>query len=226
MAPLQIDVYGSSSVSRVAERAHLIVEVSSKGLSQEKVSEEVMTTSNTLRQRFQELSPKNTDGLTTNEASITQFSMTSFSTNSHLPKDKEGKELKREYNASTTFHIIFRNFEKLGEVATGLSRTPRVAIRSTQWRLTDATVESLGSESRQAAMRDAIHKAKDYADVLGRDVVAIEVSDTGARSHGRTMQGAGRSRGTMVNTQGVDGLSIEPEDVELSTSINVKFQAD
>jgi hypothetical protein len=58
MAPLEITLKGSSIISRYAERAILLVNVSSEGTSQEAVSEDVTSTSNKLVKIFKELAPK------------------------------------------------------------------------------------------------------------------------------------------------------------------------
>ena len=224
MAPLNIEVTGKSLIHRTAERGHLKADVSSTGKSQEIVSDNVTQTCNKLRSMFHDLAPKTAEGLATADAPVTQFSMSAFSTSSYVPRDKDNNELEREYTARTTFTTIFRDFAKLGEITSQLFRMPYVAVGDTEWKLTPDTIESLGSESRKAAMQDAIRKARDYAEVLGREPVAVEVKDSGSYSHGRTMQTARRSRGN-EKTQ-VDGLTLEPEDVSLKTEIHVRFQAD
>ena len=207
MVPLTINIQGESVIGRVAERAVLTLTVSSTGKSQTTVSEDVTSTCNNLRSIFQDLAPKNADGLAPADAPVTQFSMSSFLTSSHLPRDKDGKELEREYDASTRFTIIFRDFGKLGQITSMLFRMPHVEIENTDWRLTPATIEGLGSESRKAAMEDAIRKAKDYGDVLGRNPVAVEVRDSGYQSYGRTKQTA-RRRAIDVAKGQVDGESL------------------
>ena len=228
MAPLTIDVTGESTISRVAERGVLTIHVSSTGKSQESVSEDVTRTCHNLRKTFSGLAPKNAEGLAPADAPVTQFSMSAFITRSHVPQDKDGRDLDhREYTANTSFTIIFRDFAKLGEMTSRLFRTPHVEISSTEWRLTPATLKSLGSELRKAAMRDAVQKAQDYADVLGRSPIAVEVTDQGTNRSGRTVQGTSRSRHSAAGSKAfVEGLVLEPEDVEWRSSIAVKFRAE
>lgn len=226
MTPLVIHVIGQSSISRVAERAKLSISVSSTEKTQALVSEQVTSTSNELREIFENLAPKNAEGLATDDAPVTQFSMGAFSTSSCVPRDKQGNELDREYTASSKFTAIFRDFSKLGEITSALFRMPHVEVDNTQWHLTQATMESLGSQSRKAAMQDAIQKAKDYADVVGKSPVAVEIKDDGSQSYGRTKQTARRARSDTSGFQAIAGpLTIEPEDVELRASIEVKFEA-
>ncbi|KAL9596547.1 MAG: hypothetical protein Q9219_005725 [cf. Caloplaca sp. 3 TL-2023] len=224
--PLTINVIGESTINRVAERAVLKALVKSTGPSQETVSQNVTETCNHLRNILLGLAPKNSEGLPSPDAAVTQFSMSGFSTSSYVPRDDDGKELDREFTASTRFEAIFRDFSKLGEVTSMLFRMQHVEVKSTEWRLTSATITSLGTESRKAAMEDAIRKAQDYAVVLGRTPVAIEVTDTGSRSFGYTAQELGHSRQSGASKQQVDGMTLEPEDVKYRTDIDVKFLAE
>lgn len=64
--------------------------------------------------------------------------------------------------------------------------------------------------------------------MLRRHAVAVEVKDSGYRLSGRTMQTSSRRPGVIDELKSkdqVDGLTVEPEEVELSTTIDVKFQA-
>lgn len=166
MAPLTIEVGGDSRITRAAERSVLHIRVSSTSKSQNDASQDVTYVCNKLRENFYNLSPKTTDGPTAPDAPVTQFTMSAFTTNSHVPRNDDGDEHAREFTASTRFTAIFRDFEKLGEITSSLFSMPHVEIECTEWRLTESTIQSLGSESRKAAMRDAIRKAKDYGEVL------------------------------------------------------------
>lgn len=227
MAPLNIGVTGDSKITRAAERGLLHIRVSSTSKSQNGASEDVTRTCNKLREIFHNLSPKTTDGRTAPDAAVTQFTMSAFSTNSHVPRNDDGEELAREFTASARFTAIFRDFEKLGEVTSSLFSMPRVEIERTEWRLSEPTIQSLGSESRKAAMRDAIRQAKDYGEVVERNPIAVKVEDCGSNSRGVASQelwGYTAARNTPKSQ--VNGISLKPEDVELKTSINVTFQAD
>ena len=227
MAPLMITVTGESTILRAAERGVLTVRVSSAGKSQDDVSEDVTGTCNKLRVLLEGLAPKNVQGFAPADAPVSQFSMSSFQTSSHVPRGDDGKELDREYKASTYFTIIFQDFQKLGEITSTLFRTPHVEIERTDWRLTPATLRSLGTEARQKAMRDAMQRAQDYCDVLERHAVAVEVTDYGSgQSYRVASQELSRPRGSSASKTQVDGMTLEPEDVELKSSVDVKFQAD
>ncbi|MCJ1383212.1 hypothetical protein MMC17_006325 [Xylographa soralifera] len=220
---LKINVTGESVVSRHAERGVLSIAVSSQGPSQETVSQDVTLASNHLRTTFKAASPKTASGEAALDAAITVFSMTALNTQTWIPQDRSGNPLPpRLYSAKCNFHVIFRDFDKLAEVASMLFTTPHVSIESTKWRLTDDTLAGLASESRKMAMRDAVRKANDFAEVIGRQVFAVEITDHGSSTGQRTKQTARMER-PPVDAKGIGTLALEPEDVELTASVEVKF---
>ena len=116
-------------------------------------------------------------------------------------------------------------------MATTLLTMPLVSISKVEWRLTDATKASLASESRREAVKDAVIKAGDYAAVLGRGKPeAVEVSDGDGNFssyaqgfHSRVAvhrgeYGRGQQEGEI--------LDLEPESVQLNTTVTVKFLAE
>jgi len=223
MAPLEIRVKGSSTITHRAERGVLTVLISSSGLSQEIVSQEVKSATNSVQELFRELAPKDGLGYPTRSAAITVFSMTSLRTRTWIPEDNNGKPLSpRQYNANVRFEVIFKDFTKLGEVIATLFNMPHVEIEGTEWRLTDATKAGLGSDSRKAAMQDAVAKARDYAEVIGREVAAVEILDE-LTTYGRRTKQMARMAETTSSVNTVSGISLEAEDVELSASVMVKF---
>ena len=135
MAPLKIKLNGYSVITRHAERAIVLVEVSSEGSSQETVSNDVTSTSNSLAKIFKDLASRSEDGSATPDAPITIFSMTSMSTRSWIPsvsRNSENAQLPRQYQATTMFKVIFRDFNKLGEVSATLFKTPHTTIDETE----------------------------------------------------------------------------------------------
>ena len=253
MPPVTITAQGTSTIFRRAERAVVTVYVSSEDTSQEKVSKEVTLTTNELRSMLKGLSPKTETGMSfplvnpwdtswqislrrdigevTPDAPVTYWKNSTLSTSSHRPTDDKGRKLDRLFYARTSFEIKVRNFERLGSLATTLSTMPLVSINRVEWRLTDATKASLASESRREAVKDAVIKAGDYAAVLGRGKPeAVEVSD-GTGNYGSYAQGfhsrlAMHGGGHGHGQQEGELLDLEPESVQLNTTVTVKFLAE
>lgn len=227
MAPtLVISVFGESTINRVAERSIMKIGVFSTGKSQQSVSKDVTDTCKELHEIFVKLAPKDAGGLATADAPVTQFSMSKFSTNSYIIVDEDVKESEYDFMARTNFTAIFQDFAKLGEITSMLFQMPNVQVHGIEWSLIPTTIKSLGFESRKAAMQDAMRKASDYAEVLGRSLVAIEVKDEVLNQpYGTTCQLLQRSRGEVGKDQ-PDEMILEPEDVQIRTEIDVKFQTE
>ncbi|KAL8940347.1 MAG: hypothetical protein Q9216_002859 [Gyalolechia sp. 2 TL-2023] len=224
--PLAISVIGSSTLYRKAEAGVLNATVTATSLSQEEVSGDVIKTCNKLRSLFVGLAPKDGEGYATADAPVTRFTMGGVTTSSQCPLDNNRKRLEIEYTATAAFIAVFRDFDKLGETISDLFRTPHVRLSPTGWRLTEATNKSLGAESRRLAMQDAIKKAQDYAGVLDRMPMAIEVSDSNLpdyRGVSHETMACSYSRSSGVH---LEGMTLEPEDVKVTTQVHVKFQAD
>ncbi|KAF3027452.1 hypothetical protein E8E15_009427 [Penicillium rubens] len=178
MAPLKIVLDGSSSTTRQPERAALSFVVKATGKNRESVSKEVTETSNEINRLFKDLSPKTETGETIKGSPVTSFSSTSLQTWSQVPSDKSGKPLPTVYHATLSLNALFQDFTKLNEVVGGLFSYPNIEIQSLEWCLTEVTQKALSSESREEAMRDAVRKASDYARVIGREVVAVEIRES------------------------------------------------
>ncbi|KAK7699877.1 hypothetical protein SLS64_011307 [Diaporthe eres] len=241
---LKIHVNGSASVFRTAERGVLHVEVSSTTTSQADASSNVSSITETMINTFRRFAQKTEDGLYPHpSAGITAFSASAPETSTFIPRAKNGRELKtapKEYTATTTAEVIFRDLELLARLANELSAMENVSITQTEWRLTDATHATICREARVKAMKDAVQKAEDYAGVVGREVVAVKVEDGPANiAHsGRTKQTARRagplaqapaqawtSRATAQTDQGVtiEGPALEPSTITVSARVDVRF---
>ncbi|CAG8088223.1 unnamed protein product [Penicillium nalgiovense] len=178
MAPLKIVLDGNSSTTRQPERAALSFIVKATGENRESVSKEVTETSNEINRVFKDLSPKTETGETIQGSPVTSFSSTSLQTWSQVPSDSSGKPLPTVYHATLSLNALFQDFTKLSKVVGGLFSYSNIEIQSLEWCLTEATQKALSSESREEAMRDAVRKANDYARVIGREVVAVEIRES------------------------------------------------
>ena len=223
MAPLEFKVTGSATVTRRAERCTLTLAISSSGPSQGEVSQNVKSTTITVNVLLKELAPKDKYGDPTPSAVIAVFSMTPLRTCTWIPQNNDGNRTpRRQYNANVRFEVIFQNFIKLGEVIATVSKMPHVEIENMDWRLTDATRANLASEVRNNAMQDAVDKARDYAKVVGRVVAAVEIWDEMV-THGRMTKQTPRIPEATSSMDAVSGIALEPEDVQMSLNVQVKF---
>lgn len=244
---LKIHVNGSASVFRTAERGVLHIEVSSTTTSQVEASSNVNTTTENMINTFRRFAQKTEDGLYPHpSAGITAFSASAPETSTFIPRAKNGRELKtapKEYTATTTAEVVFRDLELLARLANELSAMENVSITQTEWRLTDATHAAICREARVKAMKDAVQKAEDYAGVVGREVVAVKVEDGPANVaySDRIMRQTARRGGPMAQTimprqapipssstqtdQGmtIAGPALEPSTITVSARVDVNF---
>ncbi|OQD96135.1 hypothetical protein PENSOL_c017G11987 [Penicillium solitum] len=184
MGILTITVGGSSVITRRPERGVLNLTVNAKGSTRGIVSHKVLETTNELNQLFKELSPKTESRDPTADAAVVTYSSTSLRTWSWNIQN-EGSVFKvQEYRGNLSFAAVFRDFTKMSEVAGKLVAYSDVDINSIDWELTAATKKALSSESRKEAIRDAVQKANDYTEVIGRKVAAVEIRDGGNSSFG------------------------------------------
>ena len=232
MAPIEISVTGSSSIQRHPERAFLTLRVSSTGPSQATVSQEVTLRSNGINQLLNELATKSETEQATSDAPVTDFSVGFLKSWSELPHDKKGQPRERVYHAQVNINAYFRDFGKLSEVVAQLLALPNVEISGITWQLTKPTRKALGSESRKLAMLDAVERARDYADVVGREVFAVEIDDEprSGPSAGYQMmmmqQRAPQMPIGYAGNQGEGGLDLTPQNIDVAHSVQVKFRGE
>ncbi|KAJ5970612.1 uncharacterized protein N7479_000530 [Penicillium vulpinum] len=192
MEALKIKVCGESSITRLAEEGALRLTVESEGSDLDSVSKEVISRSNELSELFKALSPKTNTGTATANAAVTKFASTFLRTRNYTPYDKDNKLLPKVYQASMSLSIVFRDITKLSQVVGQLVAYSNVEISSIDWSLSEATQKTLRSQMRREAIRDAVTKANDYAEEVGRQVYPVEIVDGGQSAVTQHAQG-GRS---------------------------------
>lgn len=182
MAPLRVTVAGSSSTTRKPERGVLNLTVNGEGSSRESVSNNVTETSNELSKLFRELSSKSDALESSPDTAVVNFSSTSLRTWRWRPSNGGIGFQNLEHRGNLSLVAVFRDFAKMSEVVGKLVGYANVDINSIGWELTEATQKALSSESRKEAIRDAVQKANDYTDVIGRKVAAVLIEDGGTPS--------------------------------------------
>lgn len=245
MAPqLEIYVDGKGSVFRTAERGVVHLSVSSTSTDQSTAFVDVKGTVETLTQKFRSFATKTNDGRPHPTAGITTFTVSPLNTSSHFQRDHNYHEIKskpKEHTVRSTAEVVFRNLELLSDISHELANMPHVSIVNSEWRLTGPTRMEIEREARVKAIKDAVQKAEDYAGVVGRQVVAVEIKD-GPSSNSTSrpyyfgapaqmphlqmqmqqqqmaqVQAGGSPSVTM------DGPALEPRTITVSAQVNAKF---
>lgn len=244
MAPqLEIYVDGKGSVFRTAERGVVHLSVSSTGIDQTKVFVDVKDTVETLTQKFRSFATKTEDGRPHPLAGITTFTVSPLNTSSYFQRDHNYHELKskpKEFVVRSTAEVVFRNLELLSEISHELANMPHVSIVSSEWRLTGPTRIEIEREARVKAIEDAVQKANDYAGVVGRQVVAVEIKDGPSSNSASRPYYFGGGPAQMQQQQmqqaqqraqqvaapasvAMDGPALEPRTITVSAQVNAKF---
>jgi uncharacterized protein YggE len=231
MAPIVIMVTGSSTITRKAERATLIIGVSDTGPIQKDAVEHVTATAKQLQAGFKLLAPTEGGGSTSSRPAITRWSMSNLTTGQWAVW-MSGQST-TTYRAATTIEVRFADFEKLSAACADLTRLPYVSIRSLSWSLSENTTASLASESRRQAVADAVAKAQDFGKAFGRDkITPVEITDENSLAAPQRMPplafGSAITRSTApTGTQAPEsGLSFEPEEVNIRCSVRIRFEAE
>ncbi|OJD18629.1 hypothetical protein ACJ73_08703 [Blastomyces percursus] len=229
LPPLEINVFGECQLNRIAERAHLSVRVSAESSSKEEAAQNVTAAVNALHAQFRELSPNGMDCAPAPldaDAPITAFDIGSITTSSRVPTDRDDKPTgPRQFSAFANLSATFRDFAKLGEIASQVFVMPFVEVRSISWRLRDMMAEKLAKEARKGALMDAIGKASDFAQTVNREVFPVEINDQGGSTSPSGPLLMARAMTARVDDPGSSGhaLDLEPQEITVRASIMVKF---
>ncbi|KAL2816000.1 hypothetical protein BDW59DRAFT_153513 [Aspergillus cavernicola] len=222
MPPIDITTTGSATIARPAERAILTITIKDNGPDATTVTNNVVTRTNQIKQILEPLNAKTESGSLAPHAAITHFSMGSLSKFTYNTYNNNSEITGKEQHVSITFEVKFQDFNVLSSVATELSGMQFVEIRGIDWKLTDATRDSLQTQVREMAGKDAFSRALDYARTFGKRAIdAVEISE-GEGGH----PGFGVQRRFMMARQSSEEppqLEFQPEDVEMRAQVTVKF---
>ncbi len=148
------------------------------------------------------------------------------------PWNNEGKRLSMVYHAVINFTAKFIDFDALSRFVESAATTDGVTIGNLEWSLTDQRELAVDNEVRTGAVADAVAKATAYAHALGlSSVTATAIADPGMLADQSSSGGGGyevtsASRGFMkMDAAGGAELSLSPEDIEVSASVDARFVA-
>lgn len=233
---------GTGTAIHRAERGILILQASSNPVATtEQASAIITATAKKLREAIAPYCPQDEEtGRTKEGAAIAHYSMSTMNTSCHNDyarrrNEPETSKSEPTYSAKAEFNIKFSDFAVLDKLTTQFSAMENVRIDRIDWRLTDATLHSIEGGARKGAARDAIQKARDYAEVFAgisaeeakTRVKAVEVKESRMYQQITRPQlhygKAQRVRETVLDTT---ELQFEPEDVRLDVSIDGTFRVD
>jgi len=144
------------------------------------------------------------------------------------PYSPDGSRLPVEFHSAVFVDAEFDDFEALSEWIDVVSAGDGIAVDGIEWRLAPDTEAELQREVRQAAIQDALTKAREYADALGLgSVTALSLSDPGLLDD----PGSGSSSGgqprmlAMAKSSGGGGIELRPNAIVIEASVHARFSA-
>ena len=162
---------------------------------------------------------------------ITWWASDSVQVWNEKPWSNEGKQLPTVFHARVGFTAKFSDFAALTRWIEAVSSVPSVTVGSIDWALTEARTTGVTAEVRSRAVKDAVAKASVYAQSIGLGTVkAVAIADPGMlgdQVHG----GGGSPEVAVMRAKSSDtgssepGLSLKPEDIEVSAVVDARFVA-
>ncbi|KAK2731461.1 hypothetical protein FQN55_004677 [Onygenales sp. PD_40] len=225
--PLTIAVIGRSTIIKPPERAVIRVSIETASNDQTEASTTATKTAHLIQSKLNEHTTTNTAytqraNEITSDSAITHWSMSSISTHSYTPDDSPIPT----HEARASFSIKFRDFDTLALLSAELAVIPYVNVGAVEWMLTDATVSSLAAENRVNAARNARERALDYARAFGYEsVVPVEVKDSASGLPYTRTASTMRKKQAMAEQLRRAKLAFYPEEIEMTSTVDVKFQA-
>ncbi|MDJ1133204.1 SIMPL domain-containing protein [Streptomyces iconiensis] len=139
--------------------------------------------------------------------------------------DKGRRERVHAYHGRVRLEVVVADFTVLGEMTTALADLELTRVEGPWWSLRPDSPAY--REVRQEAVRDAVKRAREYAEALGTGLVALaELADPGAENagppdHGGLVRAAGFARGAAESA--APELDLEPQRQSVHAQVNARF---
>ncbi|MFJ4789166.1 SIMPL domain-containing protein [Streptomyces sp. NPDC088794] len=149
-----------------------------------------------------------------------------FSITPELTQRGRGERV-RTYHGSVHITAELTDFTALGELTTRLADLDLTRVDGPWWALRpDSPVHR---KARQQAVREAVQRAREYAEALGAGLAAlVELADIGAENAQPYPQAPGRMRSATMEfaaaaDAGAPALDLEPQRQHVFAQVNARF---
>ena len=215
MAPVQITVRGTHTVTVHPEQATVHAMLSGEGRSAESVFQAVAArlaeVRGSLESRHQ---PKN--------GPVTRYVIDQIRIGSHRPFHPDGEQLPPVQTASVSITATFTDFDDLAAWIRWCGHIDGLGITFIDWALTAASRRKVERKTRQQAVRDARRRAQDCADAL--DLGAVEVSSISDPGLGGPVQRTVlMAAASAAPAAGSGDFALRPDDVEVAAEVEAVF---
>jgi uncharacterized protein YggE len=138
------------------------------------------------------------------------------------PDTKRAGERVTAYRAAVSTAVTVHDFTVLGDLITQAAAMEQTSVFGPNWSLRpDSPVYR---EARQAAIGDALTRAREYAQALGAQPVRlVELADTGLSSTGPVAAGHVRALEFAGDAGGVPALGLDPQRQLVYAAVEARF---
>lgn len=239
----EINVTGIGSATRRAERGTLVLQVQSRTFpTTEEASAALTLFTNKLTETIGPYCPDDASiGRNKGDAAISHYYIDVRDTSNHRERQSEPSSFMiskastyaTSYSARADLYIDFADFNLLYTLATQFSTAENVRIQHVTWHLTEATLASVERNARKEAAKNALQRARDYAEVFAdlstegaaqkvKAVNVTEVSKYEQTTRPQKHYGRKQSVKTKFVKEMVE-LTFEPVDVVVEVKVQGKF---
>jgi len=223
MTETVITVQGEHTAIFTAERATVGVSVNYDGGDRRDVFDAANATAKALRERISELHDEQ-------RGPITAWSSDAVRVWGDRPFNDSGAQLPVVYHATIGFTAQFSDFDALARFIETAAESDGITVSHLDWELAKEHIATATNDVRTLAVQDSVAKATVYANALGlAGVTATALADPGMLGDATSASGGGfrlasASRGLM-DMGGSPQLSLRPEDIEVSVTVDARFVA-
>ncbi len=221
-----ITVQGHHTAHHEAERGTVSASVSFDGADRSHVLDAATTTAAAITAELASL--QDAAG-----GPVTRWSSDQVRVWSDRPWNNEGAQLALVFHAAVSISARFRDFAALASWVERVASVDGVSVGWIAWDLTDSRRAEVLDEVRRRAVEDAAAKARVYARAIGAgDPVAVAIADPGmlgdtggASGGGEPVMLARAASPMMARDSGGGALSLTPDQIEVSVTVDARFRA-
>ena len=214
-----VTVQGTAAEWFDAERATVHVSVQHDGPKREPVFESTTSVGAQVTAALAEL-----EG-----SAVTRWSSDRVSVWSNRPWNSDGAQLPPIYSAALSASARFQDFDALSDFVERFAIVAGVTIASITWDLTEERRLAVTSDIQTRAVHDATVKATTFARAAGLSTVTpLAIADPGMLgdgSSGTAPLGRGAGKMMMAMDAGGPSLTLTPDRIEVSASVDARFLA-
>lgn len=147
--------------------------------------------------------------------------LTGLRTWTNIPYDRNGKPGHPQHVAQVRGSVTIKDLTRVAGFLGDLATTSGAQVAGVNWRLFDATRDRVQPEVLRGAFEDALQRARWIADAAGAsDLKVASIEDRGGPTFAPPMKAM-----RMAMADSAPSFDLDPDDVQVAATLNVKFTA-